>query len=779
MRSEPAGRSDCEGSPRRTGGLADGDLLRPGAARFRPSHLPWALLICLGASSCERAGERLPADKPVVPGTGVKPNPSPKSEQTRAELLAILEEVRPYDREDLVSRWPAELATAQPVIASQTAGLDTIQSSALALTPRELDALAARSFVVSDTRSFPSFIYGYDTLYSQDLPLFVSADSILHAVHRSYDVILQAIETSSLIPELDSMLTGMRAGLTARTARDLGETAETDADFYLAVALSLLRDQVVAPVLGGKVEDVEAFFDAAKSAEGSSRREIFGVDRLIDFSQFTPRGHYTNTPELTRYFRAMIWLGRIDLRLLETQPDHSQKFHRRQLEGMLALHSLVTSTVRASYDRIDRAVTAFVGEKDNMTLDEVGSLLADLGVSSLSGLAAIDDTTIAQAIVSGEYGAQRISSHIMINGLDSGTMPLSSTFLLLGQRYVLDSHVFSNVVYDRVQGGAVRRMMPSPLDAAFAAFGNNQAAELLAGELDEYRYSPDLASMRILADAHGKSYWEGNLYNLWLASIRALSPGSELADPAAHGIPAVVGTEAWGRRLLNTQLASWAELRHDTILYVKQSYTGGVSCEFPDAYVEPNPELFQTLGSFATSGRALVAGLDLSRSPQLSTRISTYFDKLFEVSGILREMAEYQRAGTPFTPAMMAFINQAVRVQTICGGASGVDGWYADLYFDPIGGSEFDPTIADVHTQPTDEVGNEVGRVLHVATGGPRMMVVAFDTCTGPRAYAGLVSTYFEKITEGYERLTDEAWATEVSSGRPADVAWLSDLVVR
>ena len=41
----------------------------------------------------------------------------------------------------------------------------------------------------------------------------------------------------------------------------------------------------------------------------------------------------------------------------------------------------------------------------------------------------------------------------MVNGLAEGTLPLSRSFLLLGQRYVVDSHVFSNVVYDRVQRG--------------------------------------------------------------------------------------------------------------------------------------------------------------------------------------------------------------------------------------------------------------------------------------------------------------------------------------
>jgi hypothetical protein len=41
-----------------------------------------------------------------------------------------------------------------------------------------------------------------------------------------------------------------------------------------------------------------------------------------------------------------------------------------------------------------------------------------------------------------------------------------------------------------------------------------------------------------------------------------------------------------------------------------------------------------------------------------------------------------------------------------------------------------------VHTQPADEAGNPVGKVLHVGTGYPRYMVATIDTCNGPRAYA-------------------------------------------
>ena len=43
----------------------------------------------------------------------------------------------------------------------------------------------------------------------------------------------------------------------------------------------------------------------------------------------------------------------------------------------------------------------------------------------------------------------------------------------------------------------------------------------------------------------------------------------------------------------------------------------------------------------------------------------------------------------------------------------------------------------------SDWGGNRVGKVLHVGTGYARLMVVTINTCTGARAYAGPVSSYF------------------------------------
>jgi len=47
------------------------------------------------------------------------------------------------------------------------------------------------------------------------------------------------------------------------------------------------------------------------------------------------------------------------------------------------------------------------------------------------------------------------------------------------------------------------------------------------------------------------------------------------------------------------------------------------------------------------------------------------------------------------------------------------------------------------------------------------------------RAYAGLASSYFELVTENYQRLDDPTWAKRVTGQSPADVPWMVGLVAR
>ncbi len=711
-------------------------------------------------------------------GTVLPPAQLPPDKQT--ELDSLMKEAKAsasMTAADFGSKYAASFASGLKYDPTTAAGMPLIQASALALDQDEMAKLAQNGFVISEKRSFPTFVYGYQSVYAQDLPLYVSADSIMYAVHRSYDAILKAVELASLAPDLQDLLTSMHTELGKGGGQALGSQARADADLFVAVALALLTDQPVAPVAGGDAAKINELVAGAKAHEGMSDVMLFGSNRHMDFSQFEARGHYTDSPELERYFRSMMWLGRVDFRIIETQEDGSQVFRRRQLEGAYVLQDIAKGDSLTRHTRIDDAVRAFVGESDYMTLPQLGLLLQDLGLSDLSGLAGVPDAKIASTMAEKGYGTQRISSHIMINGLGKGTLPLSSSFAFFGQRYVVDSHVFSNVVYDRVKGGSVKRMMPNPLDVAFAAIGNDQAGALLKPDLQQYDYAGDLHMMRVLVDAHPAEFWQDNLYNRWLVSLRELSPVNTLSQPA--GLPQIAQTEAWGRRLLNTQLASWAELRHDTILYAKQSYTGGASCAFPTAYVDPYPAFYSRVAEFAEHGEAMAATLDFSKNPGLATQVPTYFQTLRDVARMLRDMAQNERDGIPLTQAHLDFINQAVVVQLGCGDPEGSSGWYSKLFFDNYQSVHEDPTIADVHTQPTDEVGNPVGRVLHVGTGLPRLMVVTADPCGTPQAYVGVASSYFEQVTENFQRKTDEEWQKDIQAVTPADVPWMSDLVSR
>jgi hypothetical protein len=718
----------------------------------------------------------------------------PLSPEASAELRSIAEELdatADWTTEDLLDRYSTPQTDEIDYDPFEAENYDLIRDSFFEPRAEDEAVLEERGFVISEHRRFPSFLYGYETVYAEDLPVYITADAVLHGLQSSFSDILEVLEETALAPDLLTLLERMRGPRFGnRAAAAYSQQVQSDLDIYLAVAMALMSEQTpsLRDVHGDDWANVQRrvydLIDRILRADGQHRVELFGTERTVDFSQFEPRAHYTGSPALQRYFRAMTWLNRIDFRIVETQPDHELRLQRRQLESVLAMRALIDDEGFEIWARISDTIGAFIGEPDHMTLREVDPLRSDLGVRGPAGLERMSDEDIRRVILRGGYGTQRISSHIMVNGRPSeGTLPLSSSFALFGSRYIVDSHVFSNLVFDRVGDGSIYRLLPDPLDVAFAALGNDQAAALLDSELEEYGHAADLHATRFLVDQHPADFWSANLYNRWLTALRALSPTAELTDPEAAGLPSLFATEAWGRRMLNTQMASWAELRHATLLYAKQSYTAVKPCEFPDAYVDPYPDFYRAVADLARDGLAAADMFDGDENASVLTPIREYFAELESVAETLAEMADHQRTGEPLNREHMAFINDAVRVSEGCVGILDADGWLARLYFRRDEGAQWDPVVADVHTKPST-AGSPLPKVLHVGTGGPRAMVVTVPTCQGPRAYVGLVSSYFERITIGerasqIERLNDERWKEDIEAERPADVPWMSDLVVR
>src|SRR5690606_35450824 len=138
-------------------------------------------------------------------------------------------------------------------------------------------------------------------------------DSILYSVHDSYDEILKTLELEVLRHELGLLLSGMRERLATWPESE----ARADADVSHTGAARLLQGQLLTTEAGGDPALVSGLYESALAAEGQRYVTLFGVVREEDFSQFEPRGHYAGLPDLEQYFRAMIWLGRTDFRMLE------------------------------------------------------------------------------------------------------------------------------------------------------------------------------------------------------------------------------------------------------------------------------------------------------------------------------------------------------------------------------------------------------------------------------------------------------------------------------
>jgi hypothetical protein len=301
-------------------------------------------------------------------------------------------------------------------------------------------------------------------------------------------------------------------------------------------------------------------------------------------------------------------------------------------------------------------------------------------------------------------------------------------------------------------------MMPTGLDV-MAALGNDEAVRLLEPELTRYRYSANLLAARKTLDALPPSSWDSDLYNGWLSALRTLD-----APASSANFPAAMRRTAWQRKQLQTQLASWAELRHDTILYAKQSYTAFPSCGYPAGFVEPYPEFFDRLAAFAEQAARRLKSAEIKLAdPAAETGVRrsidskvAFFEGFAEISRLLERLARKELDAVPFTPEEELFLQKTIDRS---GGGSGpprYDGWYPKLIYGSP--DAWKPTIADVHTDPF------TGKALLEGVGDVNFLVVAIDNQGDRAAYVGPVYSYYETTGPVSARPTNEQWRARIEA---------------
>jgi hypothetical protein len=650
----------------------------------------------------------------------------------------------------------------------------------LGLSDAQVSALSENGFVVVPFGQENDVVEVYKSLRESDVPVFITSDSLLHLYHIQFDEILKTIEENEFFDYLEAMTEAMLEDSSDQydsLSGDLKEAAKRNVA-YFAVARKLLDPGADIP---DSVEDeVVAELELIDQHSGFASSPIFGYKE--DYSQYVPRGHYTRSETLERYFKTMMWYGRIAF-LLRGAPDTISE-EDSDIQTMQA--SLIASsmdrikvdgtTVDNLWNRIYSVTAFFVGLADDLTPYEYENAILEVfgeefdlrdltQENNLLNLKAVLANMRSPKIYGGTgnvFVYPPVTRESLREVLDK-----TKGMRFMGQRYVPDSYMFQRLVFPSVvdytgEGrpftwtvtaiGRETRGFPRGLDV-MAVFGSDRALEILEEEGDtEYEnYYEQLDNLRGEFSALDEAEWNRNLYWSWLYTLKAL------LTECGEGYPTFMQTQAWQDKQLNTALASWAELRHDTILYAKQSYTPVEygSPPTPPGYVEPVPEFYAralSLTRMTTQGLTGMEVLDQTSRGRL-LHLENILSRLVELSEKELENMELSEDDYSFIRNFGEELELAV---------TGVESRTMSTTI-----------IADVHTDSNS------GNVVEEGVGYVDLILVAYKTPDGQVTLAaGPTLSHYEFKQPMENRLTDEAWVEMLKTSPPQRAPWTESFFV-
>lgn len=717
------------------------------------------------------------------------------------------------------------LFSIDPAIWNATNSWESRRMFDFRLNAQEAAVFQTNGFVVSQRLQRESFADVFYDIYTDDLPVFVSTDAILHAWHRSFVTMLAEIEETCFQPKLSQILDGMAAFVPVLWAQSAG-TAMTngvlDADYFLAVASSLANGVNDYGSLGQSAR-ISTTLNAINNLQPATIN-LYGEPRVMDFSQFRVRGHYESLPALSQYFRAMMWCGLADFRYagFSMGVDLGGTNTLRELSGAVALgFALKNSGGFSNWLAFNRTLEMLVGTPDSLNFAQLLDLLWAAGIyspASLPNQAAL--TNLQNRLMTGQLGMQQITSGYYFSPFGPGQAKLPRAFTVMGRRFVADSWALGKCTFDQIiwdEDGIpsltdkVLRRVPSALDIVFSIFGNNQVVPELAARIsrtnlvfadgraywrDGRKYQHNLAAVKNTIDRQPAAAWRNNIYNHWLGCLRELS-----APTTGPQYPEAMRTRQWALKTVNTQLASWTQLRHDTILYAQQSYTPIILCAYPDGYVEPRPAFWSRMREMSAATREVMVPLSANgnftythyfEGPPYVTNIVVsgetmhsnrlaLMDRFISTLDTLKAISEKEWNRVSLSADESLFLQRLVEFNYV--GERTYTGWYPALFYEP--GSEYlppdprirpkgdnkgsdywDALVTDVHTDPQDVIAGDPGSILHEGVGNVHLLMISVDCGPGDKAvYAGPVLSHYEFELGPTTRKTDSQWKNEVRAG--------------
>ncbi|MBN2590758.1 MAG: DUF3160 domain-containing protein [Sedimentisphaerales bacterium] len=306
----------------------------------------------------------------------------------------------------------------------------------------------------------------YKYLKDKNIPLFLTADTLLHLYHIQFDETLKDIEEREFCADINDLTSALLADALFCYdiySGDLKEASKRNIA-YLSVAQKLIDPnfqilELVSDLVINELSKIDAH-------EGFDNSDIFIYKE--DYSQYVPRGHYTRSEQLKRYFKTLMWYGRISFMLKGSDNEgalisvYDAKI--QTMQAVLLANSIYTVQVgqrtgREVWNRL-YAVTAFyVGLADDLTpyeyLEAVDKIFSiDFVPTDLEDVNDFLELKVELALmrspkIYGGTGQIIIFPPYTEESLNE-VLGQTKGMRFMGQRFIPDSYMFQNLVFPQV-----------------------------------------------------------------------------------------------------------------------------------------------------------------------------------------------------------------------------------------------------------------------------------------------------------------------------------------
>jgi len=623
--------------------------------------------------------------------------------------------------------------------------------------PLFTEKLRQNNFVITTNDNIQLF-HLYEQNDYRQIPSFITTDLYLQAFHMYFSYTLKSLEQQKFIPTLTQLCLGLynECIRTAKTETDaeIKNLAEYNACFYAIPYYFLTGKKLEIPSI--YQEDFANEISNINALEDNFSNFLSFTEVDFPYSLFKPRGHYTRKAEMESYFKAMMWL--------QTAPfcrDSEEQLKQTVFSAILLNNTVEKEPLIHLYQSIYEPIVFLIGEADNLSVLDIANYLKEENINSLQkALLPETQSKVNQMLIELSKTRNVIKPKIEVT--------CSDKINFMPQRYLIDNDVMQNLV-DITPNS--KRAYPKGLDV-FAAFGSHPALDLLNNfhkEKENWNAYPN--ELRKMQDKFANyKGWNHSVYNKWIESLLELQKTDK-------NYPEFMQTKAWDYKNLNTSLASWAELKHDAILYGEQPMSaecggGGPPAPIVKGYVEPNLNFWKKMAEMVSLTKNLLLKHKLLTDDLngKTEQLAEYVDFLIQVTQ--KELAKQELNENEYST--IQYMGSSIEYFTL----SVID---PDLYLDNWslveGPDKSIAVVADIYTRNVSDC-NKNG-VLHVANGNANNIYVVVEINGYLYLTRGATFSYYEFVQPLGTRLTDEEWQQMLEDKKaPPTPTWMKDIII-